>query len=73
MGEPYWKQNDNESCDFLNRAIFFLTKIGQGKLGKTFPGLMSLDFLYDTCVVGSEFGHKTLGKPCLVSKAEAIQ
>ncbi len=36
-----------------------LTNIGQQKIGKTLPGLMSLDFCCDIQMVGSEFGVKT--------------
>ncbi len=34
-----------------------LTKIGQWKIGKTMPGLMSLDFCCDIQMVGSESGN----------------
>ncbi len=37
-----------------------LTKIGQYNIGKTLPGLMSLDFCCDIQMVGSEFGVKNM-------------
>ncbi len=37
-----------------------LTKIGQYKIGKTLPDLMSLDFCCDIQIVGSEFGVKNM-------------
>ncbi len=37
-----------------------LTKIGQKKIGKTLPGLTSLDYCCDIQMVGSEFGVKNI-------------
>ncbi len=37
-----------------------LTKIGQKKIGKTLPDLMSLDFCCDIQMVVSEFGVKNM-------------
>ncbi len=37
-----------------------LTKIGQKKIGKKLPGLMSLDFCWDIQMIGSEFGVKNM-------------
>ncbi len=36
------------------------TKIGQQKIEKTLPGLMSLNFCSDIQMVGSEFGIKNM-------------
>ncbi len=40
-------------------------------IGKTLPGLMSLDFFCDIQMVGSEFGVKNMDPFCLVSTVQA--
>ncbi len=55
-------------------SSYRITKIGQSKIGKTLPGLMSLDFCCDIQMVASEFDckdHESMDPSWLVSTVQA--
>ncbi len=54
------KNLHNVTLSTLTGHFFRYTKIGQKKIGKTLPGLMSLDFCCKIQMVGSEFGIKKM-------------
>ncbi len=45
--------------------------LGQYKIGKSLPGLMSLDLCCNIQMVESEFGVKNMDPSCLVSMVQA--
>ncbi len=46
--------------------------LGQYKIGKSLPGLMSLDLCCNIQMVESEFGVKNMDPSCLVSTVQAV-